>query len=122
MGCCPDRFDTARDVTHARCTRTRTYLWARGANKTPFPFSKIQGTAPEYRGQSENQHVLGYLAKYVAGVAIGDRRLIRVNDHEVVFDAKDYRDKSHVEVSMPPKEFCYEFSRHILPHGMPRTR
>ncbi|WP_146519224.1 IS91 family transposase [Stieleria varia] len=82
----------------------------------------IQGTPPEYRGQSENQHVFGYLAKYVAGVAIGDGRLIRVNDDEVVFDAKDYRDQSRVEVSMPPKEFCYAFSRHILPHGMPRTR
>ena len=82
----------------------------------------IEGTPPEYRGQNENQHVFGYLAKYVAGVAIGDSRLISVSDEAVVFDAKDYRDKTHVEVSMPPREFCYWFSRHILPHGMSRTR
>ena len=82
----------------------------------------IEGTPPEYRGSSENQHVFGYLAKYVSGVAIGDSRLISVSAEAVVFEAKDYRDKTHVQVSRPPEEFCYWFSRHILPRGIPRTR
>ena len=66
--------------------------------------------------------MFGYLAKYVSGVAIGDSRLISVSDDEVVFDAKDYRDRSHMKVAMPPPDFCDWFSRHILPHNMSRTR
>ncbi len=82
----------------------------------------VQGTPPEHRGQRESQHVFGYVAKYVGGVAIGNSRILRISDAEIVFDAKDYRDNRHVEVGLPPREFCWRLGLHVLPRGMPRLR
>ena len=69
------------------------------------------------------RQVLRYLARYVHRVAIGDSRLVDVNDTSVTFRMKDYRDGGRNKLmTLDGDEFLRRFLQHIPPRGFVRIR
>ncbi|CAL4868557.1 IS91 family transposase ISMno23 (plasmid) [Asticcacaulis sp. MM231] len=69
--------------------------------------------------------VLAYLSRYTHRVAIGNSRLIAINDAGITFKWKDYRasgkDQAKV-MTLSPNEFIRRFLIHVLPSGFHRIR
>ena len=85
-----------------------------------------QVTPPGYEGP---KRAISYLARYVAGVAISDQRLVSDSGGMVTITYKDYRAKNDNDKSnkyktlvLPVWEFILRFMLHILPRGMARVR
>ena len=74
-------------------------------------------------GHSQPEHVIKYLARYISGGPIADRRLIGDQDGKVTFWArtKDKENKSQ-PFTLPGHEFVRRWSMHILPKGYTRSR
>ena len=74
-------------------------------------------------GTSKPTHVLKYLARYMSGGPIADRRLISYRNGQVTFWArtKDKANKSE-PFSLRGEEFVRRWSMHILPKGYTRSR
>ena len=69
------------------------------------------------------RQVLRYLARYVHRVAIGNSRLVDVNDTSVTFKMKDYRDGGRSKLmTLAGEEFLRRFLQHIPPRGFVRIR
>jgi len=69
------------------------------------------------------QHVLEYLGRYTHRVAISNRRLLALENGQVSFEWKDYRDAGKSKVmTVPAKEFIRRFLQHVLPPGLQRIR
>ena len=78
---------------------------------------------PPPKDSSDPADVLKYLARYLTGGPISDRRLIEVKDGRVYFWARS-QDKSgrQVPVSLPTLEFIRSWTLHILPKGFTKAR
>jgi len=78
---------------------------------------------PPPKETSDPADVLKYLARYMTGGPISDRRLIEVKDGRVYFWARS-KDKSgrQVPVSLPVLEFMRCWTLHILPKGFTKSR
>lgn len=75
-------------------------------------------------GRSQPEHVVKYLARYISGGPIADRRLISdEDDDKVTFWArtKDKANKSE-PFTLRGHEFVRRWSMHILPKGYTRSR
>jgi len=76
-------------------------------------------------GKSRPEHVLKYLARYMTGGPISDRRIIHDENDRVTFWARS-KDKTAGNPSRPfelsGKEFVRRWSMHILPKGYTRSR
>lgn len=69
------------------------------------------------------KQVIEYLGRYTHKIAISNHRLINVNQNEVTFRYKDYRDESKSKVmTLSNLEFIRRFALHILPRGFMRIR
>jgi hypothetical protein len=70
------------------------------------------------------QHVLQYLGRYTHRVAISNRRLLRMDNGEVSFSWKDYRDRQHPHkvMTVSAQEFIRRFLQHSLPPRFQRIR
>ena len=69
------------------------------------------------------QHVLEYLGRYTHRVAISNRRLLALQDGQVSFQWKDYRDGQQQKVmTVSAEEFIRRFLQHALPPGFQRIR
>ena len=67
--------------------------------------------------------VLKYLARYVSGVAISDRRLVSHVDGRVTFRWKNYaRDGASDTTALDGVEFVRRYLLHVLPRGFVRIR
>lgn len=67
--------------------------------------------------------VLKYLARYVSGVAISDKRLVSHADGRVVFRWKNYRAGGQEQTtSVTGVEFVRRYMQHVLPRGLVRIR
>lgn len=72
-------------------------------------------------GSSEK--VIQYLGNYTHRVAISNQRIIEVNDSQVLFYYKDYKDQSKVKPTrLDGIEFLRRFVMHILPKGFVKIR
>lgn len=67
--------------------------------------------------------VLKYLARYTHRVAIGNRRILDIDEHGVRFRWRDRAggDRARTMV-LPGVEFLRRFLLHVLPRGFPRIR
>ena len=66
---------------------------------------------------------LKYLARYVKGAAISDRRLLSHEDGRVTFRAKDYRQgRKRKKVKLSGVGFVRRWMLHVLPTGLVRVR
>lgn len=69
------------------------------------------------------ERAVDYLARYVYRVAISNSRLVRMEDGEVTFTYKDYREGSTVkEMILSVEEFIRRFLLHVLPERFVRVR
>lgn len=68
------------------------------------------------------QQVLEYLGRYTHRVAISNRRLLALEDGQVSFEWKDYRDGQLKPMRVSADEFIRRFLLHALPPGFQRIR
>jgi hypothetical protein len=69
------------------------------------------------------KHVIEYLGRYTHKVAISNHRIVAIQNNQVTFRYKDYRDESKVKLmTIQAREFIRRFSLHILPKGFMRIR
>ena len=68
------------------------------------------------------QSIVGYLARYSHRIAISDQRIIGIEDDEVHFRYKDYRDNQSKIMKLGRGEFIRRFLLHVLPKGLMRIR
>jgi hypothetical protein len=59
-------------------------------------------------------HFLRYAGRYIRRLPISQKRILQVTEQEVVYQSKDTRTKSLVEVRCAPAEFVALLSPHIL--------
>jgi hypothetical protein len=82
------------------------------------------------QGKSDPANVVKYLARYLTGGPIADRRLIRFCEKEVWFWARPKRSTKRLKKGMNPPEpfrlsgsqFMQRWTLHILPKGFTRSR
>lgn len=64
-----------------------------------------------------------YLARYTHRVAIGNSRLLSIDDGQVAFTYKDYRHRGRQRtLALAATEFIRRFMMHVLPRGFVRIR
>src|SRR3954464_4052453 len=69
------------------------------------------------------EQVLGYLGRYTHRVAIANSRLVGLDDGQVSFTWKDYRQDGRTKVMMlPADEATRRFLQHTVPDGFHRIR
>lgn len=67
--------------------------------------------------------VLQYLGRYTHKVAITHHRIRSIENDQVTFSYKDYRDGNKIkEMRLPSTEFLRRFEQHILPKGFVKIR
>lgn len=66
--------------------------------------------------------VLDYLGRYTHRVAISNHRLVALDDDQVTFRWKDYRQETPATMTLSAAEFIRRFLLHVLPDGFPRIR
>jgi hypothetical protein len=72
---------------------------------------------------SHAESVVAYLARYSHRIAISDQRILGMEDDQVVFRYKDYRDHDAQKVMrLSGAEFIRRFLLHVLPKGLMRLR
>jgi putative transposase len=69
------------------------------------------------------EHVLQYLARYTHRVAISNHRLLSVNQSQVRFRWRDYKNHNKKRtMTLTGEESLRRFLQHVLPKGLPRIR
>ena len=69
------------------------------------------------------QQVLDYVGRYTHRVAISNNRLLDIENDQVRFQWKDYRDGGQVKtMTLSADEFIRRFLLHVLPDGFQRIR
>ena len=69
------------------------------------------------------QQVLDYVGRYTHRVAISNNRIVNLDDGQVTFRYKDYRNGSQQKtMSLSADEFIRRFLLHVLPEGFHRIR
>jgi hypothetical protein len=67
--------------------------------------------------------VLEYLGRYTHRVAISNRRILQLEDGQVTFRWRDYKDGNlPKEMTLPVNEFLRRFLLHVLPKGFTSIR
>lgn len=69
------------------------------------------------------QQVLDYVGRYTHRVAISNNRLLDIENDQVHFEWKDYRDGGQIKTMiLSADEFIRRFLLHVLPNGFQRIR
>ncbi len=68
------------------------------------------------------EQVVEYLGRYTHKVAIGNHRILNINDEGVTFRWRDYRDNKEKVMTLEGAEFLRRFCVHILPKRFVRIR
>lgn len=68
------------------------------------------------------QTVISYLARYSHKIAISNQRIIGMEEDQVHFRYKDYRDDQSKTMKLHYDEFIRRFLMHVLPKGLMRIR
>jgi hypothetical protein len=69
------------------------------------------------------QQVLDYVGRYTHRVAISNNRLLDIENGQVRFQWKDYRDDGKIKtMALSADEFIRRFLLHVLPNGFQRIR
>lgn len=66
--------------------------------------------------------VAGYLARYMTGGPISDRRLCSVEPNRILFRYRDHRDGTEKVMRITPKEFLTRWFEHVPPRGLRMIR
>ena len=69
-----------------------------------------------------NDAVLNYLSRYVFRTAIGNVRILAVDETHVTFHSKDRSTDTWRTMRLPGVEFLRRFLQHVLPRGFHKVR
>ncbi len=69
-----------------------------------------------------SQSIVEYLARYSHRIAISDQRIIGIENDQVYFRYKDYRNNRSSIMHLHCDEFIRRFLMHVLPKGLMRIR
>jgi hypothetical protein len=73
--------------------------------------------------EKRSERIIEYLGRYVHRVAVGNSRLIRMEEDRVVFRWRDYHDGNRQKVmELEAAEFIRRFLLHVLPKGFYKIR
>lgn len=93
----------------------RAALWAELTRQDWVVYAK-----PPFAGPAQ---VLAYLGRYTHRTAIGNQRLVALEDGQVKFR---WRDRAHADkvrvMTLPAEAFIHRFLLHVLPKGFQRIR
>ena len=68
-------------------------------------------------------HIVNYLGRYTHRVAISNDRITGIEEDQVLFRWKDYRDYERIKImKLPAIEFIRRFLLHVLPKGFCKIR
>lgn len=68
-------------------------------------------------------HIINYLGRYTHRIAISNNRIIGIENENVIFKWKDYREKGRKKLmKLPASEFIRRFLLHVLPKGFCKIR
>lgn len=99
----------------------RRMLKAKDWGVDPSVWSKDWGVNIQAFGTGEN--VIKYLGAYVARTAIGDRRILSMDERNVTYQWKDRANHDRIRTStISGVEFVKRYLRHVLPRGMRSIR
>jgi hypothetical protein len=71
----------------------------------------------------KTQNVIDYLGRYTHRIAISNHRLVKLENGEVSFRWRDYRDQNKVKIMpLAADEFIRRFLLHVLPVGFVKIR
>lgn len=99
----------------------RRLLKLKGWEVDPTVWSKDWGVHIQPFGSGEN--VIKYLGAYVARTAIGDRRILSIDEHNVTFQWKDRANNDQMKsLCLKGEDFVKRFMMHVLPRGMRSIR
>jgi len=68
------------------------------------------------------QEVIKYIAPYVYRIALSNRNIIKLKDHEVTFQYKDNKTKMTHTLSLDVLKFMRRFLQHVLPPDFMKVR
>jgi hypothetical protein len=68
------------------------------------------------------EHALKYLTPYIFRVAIGNKRLIKLEKGNVMFQYRDGKTNQCKIKTVPTEEFIRRFLQHVLPHRFCKVR
>lgn len=68
------------------------------------------------------EKIVEYLARYVYRIAIGNNRIVSVENGEVTFKYKDSSDYQTKTMTLSAMEFIRRFLQHVLPEGFKKVR
>src|ERR1022692_3258214 len=69
------------------------------------------------------EQVLDYVGRYTHRVALSNNRLLDIENGQVRFQRKDYREDGQTKtMTLSADEFIRRFLLHVLPNGFPRDR
>ncbi len=71
---------------------------------------------------NHTQDVVAYLARYSHRTAISNNRILDMEDNQIRFSYKDYKDNKRKVMELESEEFIRRFVFHILPKGLQRMR
>jgi hypothetical protein len=87
------------------------------------PLAKAEWVVYAKRPFAGPQQVLDYVGRYTHRVAISNNRLLDIDNGQVSFSWKDYRDNNRQKtVTLSAAEFIRRFLLHVLPNGFQRIR
>lgn len=66
--------------------------------------------------------VIEYLGRYTHRIAISNNRILNIDDGNVTFKWKDYRDGEQKIMTVTAQEFIRRFLMHVLPSGFMKIR
>ena len=67
-------------------------------------------------------NAIEYLGRYTHRIAITNTRILNVNETNVTFSAKDYKNGGVKEVTISNAEFVHRIMMHVLPFGFQKIR
>ena len=94
-----------------------THFWE-ATRKTPE--NRIKPYIKPYIKKSET--IVRYLSRYTYKIAISNHRITGINEDQVSFRWKDYRDGQQKMMQLDGDEFIRRFLLHVLPKGFMRVR
>ena len=87
------------------------------------PVRKAEWVVYAKRPFAGPQQVLDYVGRYTHRVAISNNRLLAIDNHQIRFQWKDYRNRGQVKtMTLSAEEFIRRFLLHVLPNGFRRIR
>ena len=94
---------------------------AGGLGEIPAPVWDVDWNV-NCQAVGNGQATLKYLARYVFKVAISDQRIVRFDDHEVVFRYRKVHSNRLRTMRLAAFEFIHRFLQHVLPTGFMKVR